>query len=98
MKVTVIITTQHYENYNVGPEGFGETPCWKPKGSYQFKMEIDSDTLFYCDRTDEIFTKMVAAHDNIAQKFEYVGYEIQWHEPEQLGTEEYFKSVYSSLV
>ena len=31
-KIKIIIQSQYWENYNVGPEGFYDEPYWKPKG------------------------------------------------------------------
>ena len=31
-KIKIIIQSQYWENYNVGPDGFGDVPYWKPKG------------------------------------------------------------------
>jgi hypothetical protein len=90
MKNKIILSTQYYENYNVGPEGFGEVPFWKPKGEVQFQIEMDTDIILYCDEVNKIFSKMVEKHNTIAEKFEYIGYEIQWHEPHLLGTEDEF--------
>ena len=93
MKNTIIIDTQYYENYNVGPEGFNQygdkMPHWKPKGGHQFKIELDTDFVMYGD-ANAIFAKMVESHNSIAEKFEYIGYEIQWQEPTVLGSEEDF--------
>ena len=47
--INLIVNCQYYENYNVGPNGFGEVPYWKPKGGFQFKMPVDSDTVCYAD-------------------------------------------------
>jgi len=93
MKSKVIIHTQYFENYNVGPDGFGEVPHWKPKGGHQFMIEMDSDTLFYADNIAEAFQKMLDKHESPAERFEYVDYEIQWSEPTPLGTEDEFISL-----
>lgn len=90
MNVTLLVHTQYHENYNVGPEGFGEVPHWKPKGGHTFSMQIDSDILLYCDDTEAILTKMVEQHNSIAEKFEYIDHEIQWQEPTNLGSQEQF--------
>lgn len=90
MKSKVIIHTQYFENYNVGPDGFGEVPHWKPKGGHQFMIEMDADTLFYADNIAEAFQKMLDKHESVAERFEYVDYEIQWSEPTPLGTEDEF--------
>ena len=90
MNVTLLVHTQYLENYNVGPEGFGATPHWKPKGGHTFSMQIDSDILLYSDDTEAILTKMVEQHNSIAEKFEYIDHEIQWQEPTNLGSQEQF--------
>jgi hypothetical protein len=90
MNTTLLVHTQYLENYNVGPEGFGEVPHWKPKGGHTFSMQIDSDILLYCDDTVAILTKMVEQHNSIAEKFEYIDHEIQWQEPTNLGSQEQF--------
>lgn len=90
MKNTVLVHTQYFENYNVGPEGFGTTPHWKPKGGHTFSIEMDADTLFYCDDAPAVFQKMLDEQSSIAEKFEYIDHEIQWQEPTPLGTEDQF--------
>lgn len=89
-KSTVIIDAQYYENYNVGPEGFGEKPYWKPKGGHKFQIEMDIDILMYCQDAPKAFQKMLDKHETIAERFEYIGYEILWQEPSLLGTEDDF--------
>ena len=95
-KVKVIVTTQYFENYNVGPDGFGAIPNWKPKGGVDFQMEIDSDVLMYTV-ADAILTKMVEKQNSIAERFEYRGYEIQWNEPIALGTEDEYLAILESM-
>jgi len=94
MKDKVIINTQYFENYNVGPDGFNtygdKLPHWKPKGGHQFMIEMDADTLFYADNIAEAFQNMLDKHESPAARFEYVDYEIQWSEPTPLGTEDDF--------
>ena len=97
MKNTIIIDTQYYENYNVGPEGFGETPHWKPKGGHQIQIEMDSDILMYADDASKVFQALLDKHETIAERFEYRGYEIQWQEPSLLGTEEDFINTLKEL-
>lgn len=93
-KQTILIETQYYENYNVGPDGFGETPHWKPKGGTTFKIEMDADLVMYQDPAT-IFRKMLESKNSIAEKFEYLGYDIQWSLPAVLGTEEQFVELIS---
>jgi hypothetical protein len=83
-KETILVNTQFYENYNVGPNGFGETPSWKAKGGHTFSIEMDADLLMYSD-TKAIFSKMLEMHNTIAERFEYIDYEIQWSKPSLLG-------------
>jgi hypothetical protein len=90
MKNTVLIHTQYFENYNVGPEGFGAIPHWKPKGGHTFSIEMDTDILLYCDDAAAIFQKMLDGQASVAERFEYIGHEIQWQEPTVLGTQDDF--------
>lgn len=90
MTNTVLIHTQAFENTNVGPNGFGETPSWAPNGLHVFQMELDSDLLLYCDNTAEIFQKMLDREATIGERFEYIDYEIQFQSPTPLGSEELF--------
>jgi len=91
-KETILVQTQFYENYNVALDGFGIIPTWKPKGGHTFSIEMDADLLMYSD-ADAIFTKMVEMHNSIAERFEYIGYEIQWSKPTLLGyQEDYIKA------
>jgi len=96
MKSNVIIRAQYYENYNVGPDGFGETPYWKPKGGMEFIIEMDTDIIFYCDNPEKVFQKMLDKHESIAERFEFVDYEIQWQDPIPLGTEDEFLNIMSA--
>ena len=90
----IIIKTQYYENYNVGPKGFNtygdKKPKWKPKGSYDFVIELDTDLLLYAKNVEAIFAKMIFKHNTEAEKFEYRDYEIVYEEPRVLGTKEDF--------
>ena len=99
-KVKVIVTTQYFENYNVGPEGFNmygdKLPHWKPKGGVDFQIEMDSDVLMYTD-AEAVLTKMVEKQNSIAERFEYRGYEIQWNEPIALGTEDEYLAILESM-
>lgn len=93
MDCKLIISCQYYENYNVGPEGFGEVPHWKPKGGHTFQIKVDSDVLLYSNKLEEHLTKMVAAQSTIAEKFEYRDHEIQWSEPSVLNTESLYELI-----
>ena len=83
MLVNLLVNCQYYENYNVGPEGFGEVPHWKPKGGSSFLMPIDSDDVFYSE--PEVLVKainnLLEKNNSIACKFEYIDHEVQWQEP-----------------
>ena len=68
---------------NVGPEGFGEVPHWKPKGGFEFVMPIESDTMFYAD-TDVVvqaIKNLVEKQNTIGDRFEYVDHEVLFQEP-----------------
>lgn len=83
MKAKVIVHCQYFENYNVGPEGFGEVPHWKPKGGFEFVMPIESDTMFYAD-TDVVvqaIKNLVEKQNTIGDRFEYVDHEVLFQEP-----------------
>ena len=98
MKNTIHINCQIFENYNVGPEGFGDTPHWKPKGGHTFSIEMDADILMYADNVTDTFTKMVESHNSIAEKFEYIGYEVIWTTPTVLGTDADFLRLNSLMA
>ena len=81
--INLIINCQYYENYNVGPNGFGEVPYWKPKGGFQFKMPVDSDTVCYADNDVivQAIKNLVEKQNTIAELFEYDSYEVEWDSP-----------------
>ena len=87
----ILVHAQYYENYNVGPEGFNmygdKQPHWKPKGGHTFQIEMDADLLMFSDPA-EVFGKMLEKQNSIAERFEYVDYEVQWQEPTLLGSQE----------
>ena len=96
MKVNILVHCQYYENYNVGPDGFGEVPYWKPKGGCTFKMPIDSDTIFYSDKEvlETAIKALVEKQNSIAEKFEYSEHQFEMDEPMVLeGLEEMMDSV-----
>ncbi len=93
MKSKLIVSCQYYENYNVGPEGFGEVPHWKPKGGHEFEIEVDSDVLLYSNKLEEHLTKLVEAQSTIAEKFEYREHELKWSEPSVLSTEKLYELI-----
>lgn len=66
MDCKLIVGCQYFENYNVGPEGFGEVPHWKPKGGHEFEIEVNSDVLLYSNDLVKHLTKMVEAQSTIA--------------------------------
>ena len=93
MDCKLIIGCQYYENYNVGPEGFGEIPHWKPKGGHKFQIKVDSDVLWESDKLEEHLTKLVESQSTIAEKFEYRDHEILWSEPSVLSTDSLYELI-----
>jgi len=83
MDCKLVVNCQYYENYNVGPDGFGEVPHWKPKGGHTFEMPIDSDVVMYTD--DEIMGKaiinLIESQNSIAERFEYREHRVVFSEP-----------------
>ena len=83
MDCKLVVNCQYYENYNVGPDGFGEVPHWKPKGGHTFEMPIDSDVVMYTD--DEIMKKaiinLIESQNSIAERFEYREHRVVFSEP-----------------
>ena len=86
MLVNLLVNCQYYENYNVGPEGFGDVPYWKPKGGHYFLMPIDSEDVFYAEPEvlKSAINNLLEKHNSIAEKFECIDYEIQWEEPTRI--------------
>ena len=86
MKVNLLVNCQYYENYNVGPDGFGEVPYWKPKGGHQFLMPVDSDTIMYCDQheIEDAIKVLVEKQNTIGCRFQFIDFEVQWSEPETI--------------
>ena len=72
------LLAQRFENYNVGPEGLGEVPYWKPKGGHVFEVKVNFDWLMYADSEDrdKIFASIIDAESNDYEKFEYVEFEL----------------------
>ena len=93
MDVKLVINCQYYENYNVGPEGFGEVPHWKPKGGHEFEIEVDSDVLLYSNKLEEHLTKMVEDETTEYEKFEYRGHELKFSEPTELNPNKLMKLI-----
>jgi hypothetical protein len=83
MKAKVIVHCQYFENYNVGPEGFGEVPYWKPRGGFDFIMSIKSDTLFYADSEIVVLAikNLVKKQNTVGDRFEYLDHEVVFEEP-----------------
>ena len=83
MDCKLVVNCQYYENYNVGPNGFGEVPHWKPKGGHTFEMPINSDVVMYTD--DEIMEKaiinLIESQNSIAERFEYREHRVVFSEP-----------------
>lgn len=83
MDCKLVVNCQYYENYNVGPEGFGEVPYWKPKGGHTFEMPIDSDVVMYTD--DEIMQKaiinLIESQNSIVERFEYREHRVVFSQP-----------------
>ena len=86
MKVNLLVNCQYYENYNVGPDGFGEVPYWKPKGGRQFLMPVDSDTIMYCDQheIEDAIKVLVEKQNTVGYRFQFIDFEVQWSEPETI--------------
>jgi len=101
MKVNLLVSCQYYENYNVGSDGWGKVPHWKPKGGYNFLMPIDSEYLMYADESSIVsaITNIVEKQNTISCKFEYRDYEIQWSRPDVIsGLEDELKSVMNEVA
>lgn len=101
MKGKVLVHCQYYENYNVGSDGFGEVPYWKPKGGHTFEMPIDSDVVFYADTevVVQAIKNMVEKQNSIAEKFEYREHEFVSVEPSVVnGLEEEIDRLYEMAV
>jgi len=83
MKVKLVVNCQYYENYNVGPEGFGEVPYWKPKGGHTFEMPVDSDVVMYTQTNVlvEAIKKLVEKQNTLVERFEYMEHEVVFGEP-----------------
>ena len=89
-KIKIIISSQYWENYAVGPEGFYDEPYWKPKGEVKFSVEVDSDVLLAGEeQIEKVLSKMVEEQSNEACNYEYRSYEILWGEPTPLDSNEF---------
>ncbi len=97
---TLIIHSQYYENYNVGPEGvntYGDKlPHWKPKGGHEFVInDFDADDLFYDEENVVSAIKsLIANQSNDYEKFEYISHELKFGEPTEIKLNDY-KSEYA---
>lgn len=101
MNVKIVVNCQYYENYNVGPDGFGEVPYWKPKGGHTFEMPVDSDVVMYTD--DEVMAKaiinLVESQNSIAERFEYREHRVVFTEPSVVeGLESEIQKLYEVAV
>lgn len=91
----LIIQTQYYENYNVGPEGFNEygdkQPHWKPKGGHEFVIDnFDADFLFYDEvNTIKAITKLISDQNSVAEKFEYISHDVSFGDPSKLKNDDF---------
>lgn len=83
MEIKIVVNCQYYENYNVGPDGFGEVPYWKRKGGHTFEMPIDSVAVMYSDTEVlvEAIKNLVEKQNTIAERFEYIEHEVVFGEP-----------------
>ena len=89
-KIKIIISSQYWENYAVGPEGFYDEPYWKPKGGAEFWVSVDSDVLLAGEeQIEKVLSKMVEEQSNEACNYEYRSYEIWWGEPTPLDSNEF---------
>jgi hypothetical protein len=94
-KETVLVHTQYEENY-----GFHNgTSHWKKKSGHTFQIKMDADVLMYADPITilAVFNKMLESQSNMLERFTYVDHEIQFQEPNVLGTEEDFMSIMQEL-
>ena len=86
---TITILTQYYENY-----GFHEgTERWKPKGGFDFVVEVDSDILLYTNNLEKILTQMVSEQSNDLERFEYLEHSVSFSAPGQLDTNRFVELV-----
>jgi hypothetical protein len=88
MKATLRITAQYHENYNVSGEG---EPHWKPKGGHIFELDVDADTISYCDEEKELVPTievMLAGQSNSMARYTYLSHEVRFGKPTVLSKEE----------
>ena len=89
---TVLVHAQYEENYAHYEGGFH----WKKKGGHTFQIEMDADLIMYSN-PGEVFSKMLDSHCNNLERYTYVGYDIQFHKPTVLGTQEDYIAANQSL-
>jgi hypothetical protein len=87
MNVTVLVSTQYYENYSDTP-----IPYWKPKGGVDFSFPVDSDLVMYAPEgaLESALGRMVEAQSNGYARYEYLSHEVKFFQPvvvEGLGRE-----------
>lgn len=91
-KNTVLVHTQYEENYAHYEGGFH----WKKKGGHTFQIEMDADIIMYSNPS-HVFAKMLESQCSDLARYTYVGYDIQFHKPTVLGTQEDYIAANQSL-
>jgi hypothetical protein len=87
-QVRIIVDCQYYENYAADNEYFFSNPIWKCKGQSQFTYTIDSDEWMYCDNEIKpIIEKIISSKSNGYCKYEIVGYETYFTQPDDITDE-----------
>lgn len=78
MQVKVKVQAQYFENYSQS-----SSPIWKPKGGQEFIFPVDSDWVMYVTGSQllESIKKMLADYSNAHWKYEFLDYDVQFHEP-----------------
>ena len=76
----LIITTQYFENYAIGPDGLEATPHWKPKGGVVFSVEVDAKDVFYSEEEHvvEAIEQLLKEMNNDYVRYEYLDHVIQF--------------------
>ena len=92
-KTLVQISTQIFENksfYNGGNS-------WKPKGELIFNLYAEADDFMYAEENCiEAIKDMLKEQSNEAERFEYIGHELIFHEPISLNSDD-FQSKISAI-
>ena len=88
----VLVHTQYEENYGFHEGNFH----WKKKGGHTFQIEMDAD-LFMYTYPAEVFAKMLESQNSDLERFTYVDYEILFHTPTVLGTQDDYIKANRSL-